>query len=164
MGVRLSISSEFTLSENKDPRLADRSRVGWRSDQEGPDSMKRSGPLRRLTPLRARSTLRRSAPLERSSRLGEQIRRSTRQRKRLGVPSTVREEVINRDRGCRADRLVTEIRCWGPIDPHHVLRRSQGGPDTSENLISVCRAHHDWIHQHPARSYELGLLKRSGDA
>lgn len=125
--------------------------------------MKRSGPLRRLTPLRTRSTLKRTKSLERTG-LGDQLRRSTRKRKSLGVPKEIREQVLSRDRGCRAERLVPEIRCFGPIDPHHVLRRSQGGPDTVENLISVCRAHHDWIHTHPARSYSFGLLRRSGHA
>ncbi len=122
--------------------------------------MKRSGPLRRLTPLRTRSALTRSKPLERS--VSDQLRRTSRKRKALGVPKPIREQVLARDLGCRALRLVPEVRCWGPVDPHHVLRRSQGGEDTVENLISVCRAHHDWIHQHPARSYELDLLRRSG--
>jgi hypothetical protein len=126
--------------------------------------VKRSGPLRRLTPLRARSTLKRSAPLERSTPLARQLRRTTGKRKALGVPSDIKAQVLARDAGCRASRLVADVRCWGPVDPHHVLRRSQGGPDTVDNLIAVCRAHHDWIHQHPARSYDLGLLRRSGDA
>ena len=125
--------------------------------------MKRSGPLRRLTPLRTRSTLKRTKSLERTA-LGDQLRRSSRKRKALGVPKPIRDQVLARDQGCRALRLVPEIRCFGPIDPHHVLRRSQGGKDTVENLIAVCRAHHDWIHQHPAKSYSLDLLRRSGDA
>jgi hypothetical protein len=37
--------------------------------------------------------------------------------------------------------------------------RSQGGKDTLDDLIAVCRSHHDWIHAHPARSYEIGLLR-----
>lgn len=125
--------------------------------------MKRSGPLRRLTPLRTRSTLKRSTPLQ-QSRLGNQLRRTSRKRKALGVPKQIKEQVLNRDGGCRVMRSVPEVKCFGPIDPHHVLRRSQGGPDTVENLIAVCRSHHDWIHQHPAKSYALGFLRRSGDA
>jgi hypothetical protein len=29
-----------------------------------------------------------------------------------------------------------------PSDPHHLIRRSAGGPDTDENLIALCRGHH----------------------
>jgi hypothetical protein len=156
------IGNASMLIDPGNPPQPDHSRLDWSRDQSRRATVKRSGPLRRLTPLRTRSALRRSKPIERS--VGDQLRRTTRKRKALGVPSEIREQVLQRDRGCRAQRLVTDIRCWGPIDPHHVLRRSQGGPDTVENLISVCRAHHDWIHQHPARSYDLGLLRRSGDA
>lgn len=46
----------------------------------------------------------------------------------------------------------------GHLEAHHRLMRSQGGPDTLENLVAVCRTHHAEIHAHPARSYELGLL------
>ena len=28
-------------------------------------------------------------------------------------------------------------------DPHHVIKRSQGGPDTLDNLVALCRRHHD---------------------
>lgn len=151
-------------TRSRGPPSNDPSRLDWSRDQPMGPSVKRSGPLRRLTPLRTRSTLRRSTPLERTSGLASQLRNSTRKRKALAVPKAVRDQVLERDRGCRARTLVPEVRCFGPIDPHHVLRRSQGGPDTVENLIAVCRAHHDWIHGHPARAYSLNLLRRSGNA
>jgi hypothetical protein len=31
----------------------------------------------------------------------------------------------------------------GPIDPHHVVPRSQGGADAYENIIFLCRFHHE---------------------
>lgn len=32
---------------------------------------------------------------------------------------------------------------WGPLDIHHVVKRSQGGADTPTNLVRLCRGHHD---------------------
>ena len=79
--------------------------------------------------------------------------------KAKAVPKDVYQRVLARDGGCVARLLVPEVRCAGRIDPHHALMRSQGGKDTLEDLIAVCRAHHDYIHANPARSYELGLLR-----
>ena len=30
-----------------------------------------------------------------------------------------------------------------PLDAHHILKRSQGGPDVLWNLVALCRPHHD---------------------
>jgi hypothetical protein len=77
------------------------------------------------------------------------------------VPSDLYAEVVRRDMGCVAQRLVPQVLCSGRLDPHHVLMRSQGGKDIAENLKTLCRAHHDWVHGHPAESYALDLLRRS---
>ena len=45
---------------------------------------------------------------------------------------------------------------------HHILPRSAGGPDTRANALPCSLAHHQWIHDHPDLSYELGLLERRG--
>lgn len=29
------------------------------------------------------------------------------------------------------------------LDPHHIVKRSQGGADALENLTLICRTHHD---------------------
>ena len=41
---------------------------------------------------------------------------------------------------------------------HHRQMRSQGGPTNDVNLLAVCNACHTWIHGHPEKSYEAGLL------
>lgn len=46
----------------------------------------------------------------------------------------------------------------GALDPHHVIRRSQGGKDVPENLRSVHRRCHRYIHEHPAEAKERGFL------
>ena len=109
--------------------------------------MKRT-PLRRYTPLKAKTPLKRGEPIKRT--------------RGKPVPSSLYQQVLARDLGCKARDTVRQIRCFGRIDPHHILPRGRGGADTLENLVSLCRAHHDWVHDHPAESYDLGLLRRSG--
>ena len=46
---------------------------------------------------------------------------------------------------------------------HHRKRRSQGGPDTADNLLAVCLDCHERIHANPADSYASGLLIRGAD-
>lgn len=58
-------------------------------------------------------------------------------------------------------QLGLEGECWGGIEVHHVLRRSQGGTDELSNLLCLCSRHHRYVHEHPAESYERGWLKRS---
>lgn len=38
--------------------------------------------------------------------------------------------------------LFLQDGCEGPIDKHHIQKRSQLGSDVLENLISLCRKHH----------------------
>lgn len=57
------------------------------------------------------------------------------------IPEKVREEVFQRDQGCRW--------CGGGgifLAPHHIIYRSQGGPHISANLIVLCQRHHDLVH------------------
>lgn len=43
------------------------------------------------------------------------------------------------------DCLVNNYACSGPVDPHHVVSRGAGGGD--EQVVSLCRFHHDGIHR-----------------
>jgi hypothetical protein len=47
--------------------------------------------------------------------------------------------------------------------PHHRKMRSQGGPNTIDNLLDVCPAGHRWVHDHPTASYAAGWLLHAGD-
>lgn len=44
-------------------------------------------------------------------------------------------------------------RLKGPLDPHHVVKRSQGGTDDRRNCLLLCRPHHD-----AAESQELHIV------
>lgn len=99
-----------------------------------------------------RSPLRRKTPLKRTPFV-------VRRKKAQGVPKDIYAQVVLRDQGCRASLLAPDVRCFGRLDPHHVLRKSQGGPDTLDNLVLLCRAHHDHVHRNPAWSKSVGLLR-----
>lgn len=102
--------------------------------------MRRKTPLKRNTPIRTRSKL---------------LRR-TRTRDWIKV----KRHVLDRaDHRCEA-RI--EGVCLGRArDAHHLVLRSQGGPDEPWNLASLCRPCHEHVHQNPAWSYEHGWLRRS---
>jgi 5-methylcytosine-specific restriction endonuclease McrA len=99
-----------------------------------------------------RTPLKRYTPLKRTALKTK--------RKVRAVPKDIYSQVLARDMECVAQLAMPEITCMGRLDPHHVLRRSQGGQDTLDNLVTLCRAHHSAVHEQIARSYELGLLKR----
>lgn len=63
---------------------------------------------------------------------------------------------------CRAAALVGG-RCGGPLDPHEIIPRSAwaAGYLDVDNVVMVCRRHHDWIGDHPAAAHDLGLHRFS---
>ena len=69
-----------------------------------------------------------------------------------------------------ADRPSCEAKiaglCTGrTVDLHEPLLRSRGGKiDTPEEVLVLCRACHDWVHQHPAEATDLGLMVHSWDS
>lgn len=88
-----------------------------------------------------------------------------------------RGEVSRRDGGrCRCAELARTLPpgavpwppgCRGRRDPHHIWktrRDGRGGPKAdAANMITLCRAHHDWVHtaRNKAVAVELGLLKEA---
>lgn len=47
--------------------------------------------------------------------------------------------------------IIRNMQCllcptW-PSDPHHVTSKGAGGHDTGDNVVNLCRAHHNEIHQ-----------------
>src|SRR5690554_2719550 len=55
----------------------------------------------------------------------------------MSIPQKVKEAVWQRSEGC------CEI-CGSThgLQHHHIVKKSQGGPDTADNLILLCWEHH----------------------
>lgn len=107
--------------------------------------MKPSGPLKR------------GKPLKRTGRLSQ---RSKTREEEAADRRIVVLEVLARDRNaCRASALVPAVSCRGPLDVHEVIPRSAWakGYLVAGNAVAVCRAHHDWIGEHPTEAATLGL-------
>lgn len=61
----------------------------------------------------------------------------------------VRTDALRRDRwACQASEegRRAQIPCWGALDPHHTIKRSQkpGAWLEVDLVITLCRRHHDW--------------------
>ena len=49
--------------------------------------------------------------------------------------------------------------CSQGLDPHHILSRGAGGDDALENIITLCRRHHDLVKTGQITQKELrGIL------
>lgn len=106
--------------------------------------------------IRRRRPLKRGQPPLRSRRVIA--------RRRRGVDPATTVAVLARDGGCLFAVTLLNVAlkagdCQGRLDPHHVLPRGRGGPDTAVNLVTLCRCHHDWVHAHPNLSRAAGLLR-----
>ena len=71
------------------------------------------------------------------------------------VRSFVMDAVRNRD-GCCLIGLFLKDGCIQGYDVHHIDTRGSGGEDTMENMICVCRKHHNAAH---ARRISKGALR-----
>ncbi len=71
-----------------------------------------------------------------------------RSRDRSPIPAAILHQVYLRDRGACRKRMLDGSNCgcrrW--VDVHHIKPKAQGGQDTIENLITLCRAHHRQLH------------------
>ena len=115
--------------------------------------MRRGGPLKRT------GSLKRGAPLKR----GDGLKRKAIQpkpMKREALDPVLRERVLRRDKVCQAHPrgYALDVPCGGRLHAHHRRLRSQGGPDTDENLIAVCTVHHHHIHSVDRKGAEAAEL------
>jgi hypothetical protein len=73
------------------------------------------------------------------------------------IPAVVRSALHERCGGrCEFDGQKMDH-----LDVHHRKQRSLGGLDTLDNLVSVCRDHHDAVHLY--NDYDYGWLVHSWD-
>ena len=66
-----------------------------------------------------------------------------------GFDEATRDEILYRDRfTCQAHPrgFALTVECAGPLHLHHVILRSQGGPNTVDNGLTICQRHHHYAH------------------
>lgn len=93
-------------------------------------------------------------------------KRAAENREREKAKTVVRQRARG---GCEARTAIASVtgisECSGPFDFHEVLTRARGGSITDpENILMVCRRHHDWITENPLSAAGLGLVRNSWDA
>lgn len=76
-------------------------------------------------------------------------------RRRESVPAIVQQQVYQRQQGRCALCATTN-----PVEMHHVISWSQGGADTDDNLVLLCRNHHDLADSGVISPELLGFYKQ----
>lgn len=67
--------------------------------------------------------------------------------------------VLERDEyTCQLPRFMDGHHCRGELQVHHRRRRSQGGSNDSSNLLTLCQAAHQYVHDNPREAALFGLL------
>lgn len=124
--------------------------------------IRRRKPIARSTKPLKRTEIKRS-PLATPLRGARPKRIAARSEKTLAkLPERARviDAAWDRDGGrCRARDLVPQIVCGGRLDPHERIPRScwPGGELVLDNVMLICRRHHEWVDVHPSDAHVLGL-------
>lgn len=115
--------------------------------------MKRT-PLHRKTPLRRTGRLRSGGML--------QVRRRTPQE--FADRVRIRATVYARDgERCRLDGHEGHECQSSLLTVHHLLKASQGGPYSVDNLVTLCAEANDWVEDNPDAAHSVGLVCRRGE-
>ena len=101
-------------------------------------------------------SLKRRIPLRRTG--GPRRKRALARIYREDPVLTQSRKVVRRRSGGKCEAKTS--RCVGTAQHAHHIEPRRFGDHSPSNLLDVCHACHAWVHSHPARSYELGLLKR----
>jgi hypothetical protein len=77
------------------------------------------------------------------------------------VPAAIRRAIALRDGGCQFPGCDNQI-----VDAHHVVHGADGGETCRDNLVSLCRGHHTFVHEGGAQvsavdgGFEIRDLRR----
>ena len=102
-------------------------------------------------------------PMERSGRLKP---RSKRRARVSVIYSRFRELYLGEHYQCEFEYGETAKHCRArATDIHHIRSRGRSGRDEDlvdpENVLALCRRHHDWIETHRADALRMGYLKKA---
>ena len=120
--------------------------------------LRRDKPMKRTMIKRGGPLARGTGGLKRGSRLPPESKKRSEE---YDLRATVRDRVFRRDGWrCRAKDLVPSVRCDpGVLDAHEIIPRSAwpGGHLVEDNIVTICRAHHQWVDANPAAAAAVGL-------
>lgn len=105
------------------------------------------------SPLKRGASQLRRTPLKRSKRIRPQ---SDAHRESQAELRALYPALIERSGGCCELRFSSACRGYGE-HPHHVLKRSQGGKHTVENLLWSCDPCNSAVEDEPERARARGL-------
>ena len=121
----------------------------------------RHSPIQRRTPLarasRGNSAPSQAKPATKTKRLKEYEAEFREASKLVKARSQGRCEFV-KIAGCLFRGCTEQA-----VHVHHRKLRSQGGGDEIENLVHLCVPCHGYLHNHPEKARELGLILRRND-
>ncbi|QOR55380.1 MAG: hypothetical protein SHS37scaffold145_31 [Phage 71_18] len=134
--------------------------------------MKRSGPLKRRTRLRSNAAKVQAWERKTMERRRTDPEHAKAMRSRLAKSRRDSSELELAKEACKARAAGLCEANWEGVCPpgahrgqqaHHVILRSQGGPDQLWNLLFVCSKVHQHAHDvDRAGAEERGIIKRGG--
>jgi hypothetical protein len=131
--------------------------------------MKRSTPLTRKTPMKRGKPPKRREPLVSVPPRPKPAWAGGEDPEAWAAWEAIRQQAHDRAGGLCEAGITDQCRergrdftRLGGHQGHHRQLRSRGGPDTIENVVAVCGYCHKWVHEHPRKATELGLMVRSG--
>lgn len=124
----------------------------------------RSQMQRKRVPNATQIANKRSTFAQSGSHLSREVPLNQRSRQREAADKAkrpIREAVFRRDGGCVLQRHVRHA-CFGGLTVHHIVKESQGGPYTLENLVALCAwANCTWVEQNREEARTYGLHRDS---
>jgi hypothetical protein len=52
--------------------------------------------------------------------------------------------------------------CYGDVNGHEIVKRSQGGSIVDpKNILLLCARHNSWVEDYPEDAHKLGLMKHN---
>jgi hypothetical protein len=83
--------------------------------------------------------------------------------RRIHSKETLDIVLHRRDGTCMVSLSGVYGSCSAGLDPHHIVPRGAGGDDVPENLITLCRHHHNLVQTtcHPYGALWVSILSNS---
>ena len=90
-------------------------------------------------------------------RLSDKRRKENAERKRAML-----EKFGPKDKWRCQGAMFMDVRCYGAVHGHEILKRSRGGSITDmDNVVLLCDFHNGLVEDYPEQAHEAGLAQHS---